>query len=236
MRTFEYGSVYALKPGMDGAALESYAESQNYAIFITGPGEKSWCAEPRKGSYSLLKGYLELLLRRFGADIYSLQYEAAPSDIFSEGLLYRLPGSGEQLAVAGTVAPSLLRRFSIRQPVFAAEISWPVFFELVRRDRIRYSELPKYPEVRRDLALLLDENVSYADLRKSAFRVGKKLLRSVSLFDVYRGDKIPQDKKQYAMSFVLQDADKTLTDNDVEKFMSKLLSTFTNEYGAQLRD
>ena len=236
MRTFEYGSVYALKPGTDGAALESYAESQNYAIFITGPGEKSWCAEPRKGSYSLLKGYLELLLRRFGADIYSLQYEAAPSDIFSEGLLYRLPGSGEQLAVAGTVAPSLLRRFSIRQPVFAAEISWPVFFELVRRDRIRYSELPKYPEVRRDLALLLDENVSYADLRKSAFRVGKKLLRSVSLFDVYRGDKIPQDKKQYAMSFVLQDADKTLTDNDVEKFMSKLLSTFTNEYGAQLRD
>ena len=236
MRTFEYGSVYALKPGMDGAALESYAESQNYAIFITGPGEKSWCAEPRKGSYSLLKGYLELLLRRFGADIYSLQYEAAPSDIFSEGLLYRLPGSGEQLAVAGTVAPSLLRRFSIRQPVFAAEISWPVFFELVKRDRIRYSELPKYPEVRRDLALLLDENVSYADLRKSAFRVGKKLLRSVSLFDVYRGDKIPQDKKQYAMSFVLQDADKTLTDNDVEKFMSKLLSTFTNEYGAQLRD
>lgn len=236
MRTFEYGSVYGMRPGTDGSTLASYDETQAYAMFLTGPGEKSWCSEPHKGSYFQLKGYLELLLRRFGADIYSLQYEAAPSDVFSEGLLYRLPGSGEQLAVMGTVAPSLLRQFSIRQPVFAAEINWPVFFELVKRNKIKYRELPKYPEVRRDLALLLDENVSYADLRKSAFRAGKKLLKNVSLFDVYRGDKIPQDKKQYAMSFVLQDVDKTLTDADVEKFMSKLMSVFANEYGAQLRD
>lgn len=236
MKTFEYGSVYSLKPGMDGSTLASYDEKTAYAMFITGPGEKSWCSEPHKGSYFQLKGYLELLLRRFGADIYSMQYEPAPSDLFSEGLVYRLPGSGEKLAVMGTVAPSLLKQFSIRQPVFAAEIIWPVFFELVKRDKIKYKELPKYPEVKRDLAILLDENVSYADLRKSAFRAGKKLLKSVSLFDVYRGDKIPEGKKQYAMSFVLQDVDKTLTDNDVEKVMSKLLSTFTNEYGAILRD
>ena len=135
----------------------------------------------------------------------------------------------------GTVAPARLKQFGIRQPVFAAEISWPAFFELVKRDKIKYRELPKFPEVRRDLALLLDESVSYADLRKSAFRAGKKLLKNVTLFDVYRGDKIPEGKKQYAMNFVLQDVDKTLTDTDVEKVMSKLLSTFTNEYGAVLR-
>ena len=174
-------------------------------------------------------------MRRFGADIYSLDYDAAPADIFSEGLAYRLPGSGEILAVMGSVAPARLKQFGIRQPVFAAEISWPALFELVKRDRTRYRELPKFPEVRRDLALLLDESVAYADLRKSAFRAGKKLLKSVSLFDVYRGDKIPEGKKQYAMSFVIQDPEKTLTDNDVEKFMSKLLAVFTNEYGAVLR-
>ncbi|MDE5889437.1 MAG: phenylalanine--tRNA ligase subunit beta, partial [Bacteroidales bacterium] len=107
--------------------------------------------------------------------------------------------------------------------------------EIVKRDKIRYKELPKFPEVRRDLAILLDESVQYSDLRKSAFRVGKKLLKNVGLFDVYRGDKIPAGKKQYALSLVLQDLEKTLTDNDVERIMSKLLSTFTNEYGATLR-
>ena len=235
MKTFEYGSVYSFRPGTDGSTLASYDEKTAYAMFITGPGEKSWCAEARKGSYFQLKGYLELLLRRFGADIYSLDYDAAPADIFSEGLAYRLPGSGEILAVMGSVAPARLKQFGIRQPVFAAEISWPALFELVKRDRTRYRELPKFPEVRRDLALLLDESIAYADLRKSAFRAGKKLLKSVSLFDVYRGDKIPEGKKQYAMSFVIQDPEKTLTDNDVEKFMSKLLAVFTNEYGAVLR-
>ena len=235
LRIFEYGSVYALKEGGDPTVLSSYDESTAYSMFITGPGEKSWCADAHKGSYFQLKGYLEILLRRFGADIYSLEYGAAPADLFSEGLVYSLPGTGEQLAVMGTVAPARLRQFGIRQPVFAAEISWPVLFELVRRDRIKYRELPKFPEVRRDLALLLDENVEYAQLRKAAFKSAKKLLKSVSLFDVYRGDKIPQGKKQYAVAFVLQDMEKTLTDSEVDKVMSRLLATFTNEFGASLR-
>ena len=110
-----------------------------------------------------------------------------------------------------------------------------MFFELVKRDRIKYKEMPKFPEVRRDLALLLDEKVEYAQLRKAAFKSARKLLRNVNLFDVYRGDKIPAGKKQYALSFVLQDLDKTLTDSEVEKVMSRLLSTFGNEFGATLR-
>ena len=135
----------------------------------------------------------------------------------------------------GTISPARLKQFGIKQPVFAAEISWPALFELVKRNKIKYKELPKFPEVRRDLALLLDESVTYADLRKSALRVGKKLRKQVVLLDVYRGDKIAEGKKQYALSFVLQDLDKTLTDNDVERVMSKLLSTFQNEFGAVLR-
>ena len=235
VKTFEYGSVYSFKPETDGKTLESYEEHTCYALFMSGQPDKSWRVDPGKGSYFQLKGYLELLLKRFGCDIYSLETEAAPADMFSEGLAYSLPGSHQPLAVMGTIAPARLKQFGIKQPVFAAEISWPALFELVKRNKIKYKELPKFPEVRRDLAILLDESVSYADLRKSAIRVGKKLLKQVGLFDVYRGDKIAEGKKQYALSFVLQDLDKTLTDNDVERVMSKLLSTFQNEFGATLR-
>ena len=235
IKTFEYGSVYSFNPEMDGTTLDSYEEHTNYALFISGQPDKSWRVDPGKGNYFQLKGYLELLLKRFGCDIYSLETEAAPADLFSEGLAYNLPGSHQRLAVMGTIAPARLKQFGIKQPVFAAEVSWPALLELVKRNKIKYKELPKFPEVRRDLALLLDESVSYADLRKSAFRVGKKLLKQVGLFDVYRGDKIAEGKKQYALSFVLQDLEKTLTDNDVERIMSKLLSTFQNEFGASLR-
>ena len=98
-----------------------------------------------------------------------------------------------------------------------------------------FKELPKFPEVHRDLALLLDESVRYADLRAAAFKQAKKLLKQVRLFDVYRGDKIPEGKKQYALSFVIQDPERTLTDQDTERVMDRLLATFQNEFGAQLR-
>jgi len=235
IKTFEYGSVYSFNPESDGKTLESYEEHTCYALFMSGQPEKSWRTDAGKGSYFQLKGYLELLLKRFGCDIYSLETDAAPADIFSEGLTYALPGKRQPLAVMGTIAPARLKQFGIKQPVFAAEINWPALFELVKRNKIKYKELPKFPEVRRDLAILLDESVTFADLRKSAFRVGKKLLKQVGLFDVYRGDKIAEGKKQYALSFVLQDLEKTLTDNDVERVMSKLLSTFQNEFGAVLR-
>ena len=235
IRTFEYGSVYRRLPEGDGTTLASYEEHPCFALVMSGPGEKSWRQEAQKGSYFQLKGYLELLLKRYGTDIYSLEVEAAPADLFSEGLTYRLPGSRKQLAVMGTIRPDLARKFDIRQPVFAAEISWPVLLEVIKRVKVKFSELPKFPEVRRDLALLLDESVQYADIRRSAFRAAKKLLRQVGLFDVYRGEKIPEGKKQYALSFVFQDPEKTLTDAEIEKMMSKLLATFQNEYGAILR-
>ena len=233
--TQEYIEMF---PWADGKPFDwdkTKAEGKLDAMFMTGTPEKGWRHDYGKSDYFQLKGYLELLLRRFGADLNTMDYDAAPSDIFSEGLVYRLLGDGRTLAVMGTVAPALCRRFGIRQPVYAAEIQWDTLFTLVKRDRIQYRELPKFPEVRRDMALLLDEGVSYASLRKCAFRTGKKLLRHVNLFDVYRGDKIPEGKKQYALSFVFQDMEKTLTDNDVEKMMEKLLAAFGHEFGAALR-
>ena len=235
MRTFEYGSVYSRNPEGDGKTLESYEEHPAYAMFITGAPEKTWNHQPGKSSFFELKGYVDLLLRRFGADLYQMEAAPAPADIFSEGVAYSLPGQHIPLAVVGTVLPALARKFDVKQPVFAAEINWNTLFLLVKRDKVAFKELPRFPEVRRDLALLLDESVSYSDLYRSSFKAARKLLKSVTLFDVYRGDKIPAGKKQYALGFVLQDVEKTLTDADVERIMNKLLSTFQNEYGAVLR-
>ena len=161
--------------------------------------------------------------------------EAAPADIFSEGVVYSLPGEKKVLATAGCVNPAYARRFGVKQPVFVAEIDWNTLFSIVKRNKVAFRELPRFPEVRRDLALLLDESVSYADLRASAFKSARKLLRQVGLFDVYRGDKIPAGKKQYAMSFIIRDDEKTLTDQDVEKLMDRILEGFKSSFGAELR-
>ena len=235
MKIFEYGSVYQRLPEKSGETLEGYEEHQAFCLAITGSSEKSWKTASSKSDFYQLKGYLELLLKRFGADIYQLWTDAAPSDIFSEGVVYKLPGQGTQLAVMGTVNPALARKFGVKQPVFMAEISWPVLFSLIKRNKVAFKELPKYPEVKRDLAVLLDEGVSYADLRMTAIKQSKKLLKGVSLFDVYRGDKIPSGKKQYALSFTFQDLEKTLTDQDIERVMDNILKAFQNNFGAVLR-
>ena len=235
LKTFEYGSVYQRLPETDGKTLESYEEHQCFALFISGTSAKSWRSGGQKSSYFELKGYLELLLKRYGADIYSLETQAAPADIFAEGIVYKLPGTHETLATIGTVLPALARKFDVRQPVFAAEICWQTLLKLAARVKVKFQEMPKFPEVRRDLAILLDESVPYADLCRAAHKAVKKILKQVSLFDVYRGDKIPEGKKQYAMNFVFQDPDKTLTDQEIEKAVDRLLSTFQNTFGAVLR-
>lgn len=235
IRTFEYGSVYQRLPETDGKTLASYEEHQCFAMFISGPSAKSWRLGEQKGSYYQLKGYFEQLCSRYAIDLHAMETEAAPSDIFSEGIVYRLPGTHEVFATLGTVSPVLAKKFDVRQPVFAAEIVWPVLLKLISRVKVKFQEMPKFPEVRRDLALLVDESVSYAELSKAAFKAVKKILKQVTLFDVYRGDKIPEGKKQYALNFVLQDPEKTLTDNEVEKAMSRLLATYQNSFGATLR-
>ncbi|MBQ0025544.1 MAG: phenylalanine--tRNA ligase subunit beta [Bacteroidales bacterium] len=237
LKLFEVGNCYSFVPKENSenpkAELKSYKEEMRLCLTITGQGGKAWRNELGSGHYFALKGYLELLLHRFGANLYDLEAVPAPQDIFAEGMEYKL--QGKRLAMAGTVAKGLLKSFDIKQSVYVAEINWPVFFELVKRDKVKYSELPKYPEVKRDLAILLDEEVSFADIRKAAFQAEKGLLKQVSLFDVYRGDKIASGKKQYAISFVLQDLEKTLTDNAVEQAVGRLLKAFEKKFGAVLR-
>lgn len=236
LKFFEYGSVYQRLPEKDGTVLEGYEEHRCFALFLTGTPDKAWRTPVQKSSFFTLKGYVEALFARYRVDASTMIMGAAPADIYSEGITYSIPGrEPQQLAVLGTINPVLARRFGIKQPVFAAEINWEVLFTLVKRDKFSFKELPKFPEVRRDLALLLDESVAYADVRSAALKAGKKLIKSVSLFDVYRGEKIPAGKKQYALSFVLQDLEHTLTDNEVENAMQRVLSALQAQFGAALR-
>ena len=236
IKTFEYGSVYQRIPEKGPETLAGYGEHACFTLMMSGSTDKNWNGGAEKGDFFHLKGYLELLLKRYGCDIYQLWTEDAPSDIFSEGTVYSLPGKrAGKLAVIGTVAPALAKKFGIKQEVVAAEIDWDALFSIVKRDKVNFRELPQFPQVRRDLALLLDENVRCCDLRAAAFKNARGLLRQVGLFDVYRGKGIPEGKKQYAMSFVLRDDSRTLTDQDTERVMAGILETFKNKFGAELR-
>ena len=236
LKFFEYGSVYQRLPEMDGTTLAGYEEHRCFSLFISGTPEKAWRNPAQKSNFFLLKGYVEALMARYRIDVNSLATGAAPADLFSEGITYCLPGKEPKLlATLGTLNPVVCKRFGIKQPVFAAEINWEVLFTLIKRDKFSFKELPRFPEVRRDLALLLNEGVAYADVRQCALRAGKKLIKSVSLFDVYRGEKIPEGKKQYALNFVLQDPERTLTDTEVESTMNRVLTALQTELGATLR-
>ncbi len=236
LRFFEYGSVYRRLPGKSGETLEGYEEHRCFSLFLSGTPDKVWRGAAAKSSFFQLKGYVEALMARYRIDVNTLILGSAPADLFSEGITYSLPGKEPVLlATLGTMNPALCKRMGVKQPVFAAEINWEVLFSLIKRDKFSFKELPKFPEVRRDLAILLDEKVSYADVRKCALRAGKKLIKSVSLFDVYRGEKILLGKKQYALNFVLQDVERTLTDSDVENTMNRVLESLKNELGAILR-
>ena len=238
LKLFEMGNVYRYEPKGENDpvnSLASYSEQMHLSMFVVGKGTQYWRNTTGAGHFFTLKGYVELLLKRLGVNLYNLDCSPAPADLFSEGLMYTVPASGKTLVMLGTVSQARLRQLDIKQPVFAAEINWSLLVKHYLKEKVQYRELPQYPEVRRDLALLLDENVSFADIRKAALAAEKKLLRKVVLFDVYRGDKIPAGKKQYAVSLTFQDYEKTLTDKYVEQMVSRILGALSHQFGAVLR-
>ena len=163
LKLFEYGNVYKFNPGFvapefdvsnpeealahRGDALKAYSEEPKFAIFITGNGYQGWRNRTNGGNFFTLKGYLELLLSKFGINVANLEYENAPADLFAEGLSYKMHG-GKEIAVMGTIAKARLKQFGIKQPVFAAEISWNVLLKALKKNKVQYSELPKFPEVK----------------------------------------------------------------------------------------
>ena len=234
LRLFESGNVYAYDPNRKEEGLKAYRESPRVAVWMTGLAEpQQWRQPTRTSHFFSLKGYVEKLFAQHGLSILGMECGAPPEDLFSDGLQYTI--NGKVLAYMGIIQKKVLHQFGVKQEVYAAEICWDVLFKALKGQKITYSELPRFPEVRRDLALVIDEETHYNDLYRIAFRTERHLLKRVTLFDVYRGDKLPTGKKQYALGFVLQDPDKTLTDQAVDAVISKLLDAFQKESNATLR-
>lgn len=235
LKIYEFGNVYRYDQSkVEEGGLAPYIETHRLAITITGRDRKpSWNATPEPTDFYTLRGYTEKILKRFGVDIYSLRTETLESDLFSEGLSMRM-GNKEVMQI-GVVAPKIKGVFDQKTDVYFAEINFGVLVNQTRNHSVRAEELSKYPEVRRDLALLLDKGVTFSQLRDVAFKTEKKLLKSVSLFDVYEGDKLPAGKKSYALSFILEDKNQTMTDQVIDRTMNSLLTRFEKEFGAQIR-
>ena len=236
LKLYEFGNCYFYDEAkrQEEDHLAAYSEEYRLAIAVTGVATpQSWNVKPGKASFFTLRAVAEKLLRRFGIDIYALQTETFESDLFSEGLTMAL--NGKELLRIGSVAQKIRRRVDVKQEVYFLEMNFDALVRSTRKHRIAAAELSKFPEVKRDLALLVDKSVTFSALRDVAFAAERKLLRSVSLFDVYEGDKLPAGKKSYALSFVLEDKTRTLDDKTIERVMANLVKQFEQRCGAEVR-
>ncbi|WP_298308106.1 phenylalanine--tRNA ligase subunit beta [Flavobacterium sp.] len=224
LKLFEFGKSYR-------KLLSGYNEKKHLTLFVSGNRvSESWTNVQKPTDFFLFKGYVNSILSRLGFD--KTQNLPVENDIFSEGIAFAL--GNDTLVEMGTVKKSILKHFDIKQEVFYAEFNWDLVIKLLS-NKIKFTAIPKYPEVRRDFALLVDTNVAFESIYKVARQTEKSLLKDINLFDVYEGKNLPEGKKSYAVSFTIQDTTKTLTDVQIDKIMSKLQSNFESELGAQLR-
>ena len=236
LKLFELGNCYFYDSTVENEEnpLARYSEKYRIAIAVTGlDAAPSWNVKAQSASFYTLRATVEKLLRRFGIDIYALRSDALASDLYADAVA--LMQGNKRMVEMGVVAPAILRKFDIKQPVYFAEIDFELIVRAAKKQRIAVEELSKFPEVKRDLALLVDKSVSFSQLREIAFATEKKLLKRVTLFDVYEGDKLPEGKKSYALGFTLEDKTQTLNDKTIEKVMANLTRQFEQRAAAQIR-
>ena len=236
LKLYEFGNCYFYDEAKraDENPLAAYSEEYRLAIAVTGIAvPASWNVQPQAASFFTLRAVAEKLLRRFGIDIYALKTETLQSDLFGEALTMAL--NGRELLQIGTVSRNIRRKLDVKQDVFYLEMNFEALVKSTKKHRIVAEELSKFPEVKRDLALLVDKQVTFSALRDVAFATERKLLKSVSLFDVYEGDKLPEGKKSYALSFILEDKTRTLDEKAIERAMQNLTAQFERQCGAHVR-
>jgi phenylalanyl-tRNA synthetase beta chain len=236
LRLYEFGNCY-FKTGSElpESPLKNYSEEEHLALFVSGQKERESWALPQTGSsFFQLKAYVENLLAKFGLDTNRLKVEDFRNDLVAEGLCYAA-FNGRKIVEFGIVARKLQKEFDIENPVYYADFNMANLILEHKNTKTTFNELPKYPEVRRDLALLLDKGIRFQQISDIAFKQERKLLREVDLFDVYEGKGVPEGKKSYAVSFILRDDEKTLNDKQIEKIMARFIQSFEKELGAQLR-
>ena len=246
LKFYEFGNCYhynaqkiadrqAKDPHWVYDPLCAYSEEPHLALWLTGnKSAQSWVQKEEKTSFYTLHAYVNNVLRRLGVNIANCTLEPLENELCADGMAIKAP-NGKQIGYMGIVNGKLLKAFDIDNPVYYADLDWNMLLKLNKQYKPVINDLPKFPEVKRDFALLVDKSVKFADLAKAAMAAEKKLLKAVNLFDVYEGKNLEAGKKSYALSFILQDTENTLKDKQIEAIMAKLLKTFEEKFGAKLR-
>ena len=227
LKMYEFGKSYH-------KTEEGFKENSHLTIFMSGlKNEESWLEEDQSQvDYFTLKAYVHNVLDRLGVSSY--QESAIQDNIFSFGLKYHR--GPKNLVTFGKVQTSILKKMDIKNPVFYADFNWDAIINALKKHRIEVTELSKYPSIRRDLALVIDNSVNFKDIAEIANKTGKSILKDVNLFNVYENEeKLGKGKKSYAVSFIFQDPSKTLKDKEIEKIMNKLIETYEGKLGAVIR-
>ena len=225
LKLYEFGKTYHKYE-------KGYQEDKHLTIFVSGARTKdSWTSLTQNSDFFYLKGIVMSILERIG--VTNIKTSPVKSDVFSEGIVLSL--GKNKLVEFGVIKKKILKEFGIKQEVLFADFDWTSILSISGKKKIKVSMLPKFPSVKRDLALLLDQKITFKEIYDLAFQSERNLLKDVGLFDVYQGDKLPEGKKSYAVSFVLQDNNKTLEDRQIDKIMQKLQQSFEKNLGAVLR-
>ncbi len=233
LKLFEFGSCYKFYNGQK-SDLANYKEDQRIALFMTGlHSQANWISPSRQVCFSDLKTHCENILEKLGIELNRINTASYTGKILSDGV--QLSSRDNKLILMGFVHKNILKKFDIDDPVLFAEIYLDTVIRLSATKKILFKELSKFPEVKRDLALLLDQSVQFDTIKNLAFKTEKNLLKRVTLFDVYQGEKLGEGKKSYAISFILEDSTKTLTDSQIDRIMQNLIRVFEKELGAKLR-
>lgn len=237
LKLFEFGNCYYYREEKrnDEKALAPYSESYHLALWLSGKDKQgSWIHTDEDNNAFMLKAYVENILSRVGLRLRDLTIENLSTDIFASAVVIKTQG-GKRLAMIGSVTRKLLKLFDIDNAVYFADINWIEVMRSIRSLKVSFKELPKFPAVRRDLALLVDKSVQFAQIEKYVFDADRKLVKAVSLFDVYEGKHLEAGKKSYAISITLQDESQTLNDKMIDKVMQKIIKNLEERAGARLR-
>lgn len=237
MKLYEFGKIYEKDPGTDGSAnaLAPFRERMQLSIFLCGLRQpETWSVKEALVDFFDLKASVHAVLNRMGAadDMIKVSDEYL-SPVFDYGMVYSL--QNKELASLGKLSKKMVRSFDIKQDVYYAFIEWETLLRYAAKQSLLYNEISKFPEVRRDLALLVDRTIKFSQIEKLAFNTERKLLKEVRLFDVYQDERLGENKKSYAVSFTLLDDRKTLTDKEIDKIMQRLVWNFEKELGAEIR-
>ena len=237
LKFFERGNVYTFTPEKQNVEnpMAAYKEENMIALWVTGKRVSgSWAHADEASTFFELKAYVMNILSRIGLPFGMLVFKDSESDIFSKATVIENRG-GKKFVEMGLVSKKILKSAGIDQEVYYAELNWTALMKAIKKQKVEYVEISKYPSVSRDLALLLDKNTEFARVEQIAYQSEKKLLKKVELFDVYEGKNLPDGKKSYAVNFILQDEQKTLNDKQIEAIMNKIIANLKKELGAELR-